>query len=385
MSHFVATATTSAHAIPLGRRIAEIMSEKGNYYSVSAMAARLGWSRETYRLMLKGERVIYTYELEKIANDLKVSMDRILQRDIEADANELQQLLSNRTGLFRALQLAQELLPKAIGRTERCKILLQLGWAYFERKMFEESLLATQEAHTLALEINQKYQENELKYRTLRNLMISYIEIKDHKKVIDVSNQVENEFDGQHIVLAELYYSRARVAEALGNLEEAVRFSQKSYENCVLSEQRIMVGRALINLSHFAYKMGNYLASQTYLEQSFAYLDTDYQAKLIATKELIKARIKLGNHSLAEREILVTLQDENLIPYSDLEGKLQILFSEAQQVIEHAGKVANEKKYSDKVRYLACSYLIRFGHETGDSQLFMKYYQLSNTICERHF
>ncbi|TCP59019.1 helix-turn-helix protein [Tumebacillus sp. BK434] len=56
--------------IPLWLRIREIMKERGSSYSLTAVSARLGISRETLRLMLSGEREIHTFELKTIAEDL---------------------------------------------------------------------------------------------------------------------------------------------------------------------------------------------------------------------------------------------------------------------------------------------------------------------------
>ncbi|ARU62639.1 hypothetical protein CBW65_17920 [Tumebacillus avium] len=47
------------------------------------MAARIGISRETLRVMVNGEREIYWFELEKNALDLKVPVKRLLMEDLE--------------------------------------------------------------------------------------------------------------------------------------------------------------------------------------------------------------------------------------------------------------------------------------------------------------
>ncbi|MGZ4164398.1 MAG: helix-turn-helix domain-containing protein, partial [Tumebacillaceae bacterium] len=89
MSQLLAPTHTLADSIPLGRRINEIMLEKGSAYTISAMAKRLEINRETLRLMLKGEREIYTFELEKIAKDLHVTVERILQSDVVEDSKRI--------------------------------------------------------------------------------------------------------------------------------------------------------------------------------------------------------------------------------------------------------------------------------------------------------
>lgn len=49
MSQLLAPAHTFQGEIPLWRRIREIMKEKGSSHSITAMAARIGISRETLR------------------------------------------------------------------------------------------------------------------------------------------------------------------------------------------------------------------------------------------------------------------------------------------------------------------------------------------------
>lgn len=97
--------------IPLGRRIAEIMKEKGSAYSLQAMGKRIGLSRETLRLMLHGGREIYDFELKKICSDLKMSVERIKQQDTWLMHSELQQLLKHEgRDPKRALEIANHLL-----------------------------------------------------------------------------------------------------------------------------------------------------------------------------------------------------------------------------------------------------------------------------------
>src|SRR5690348_197128 len=113
--------------IPLGRRVAEIMRERGRAFTQSAMAKRIGYSGETLRLMLIGRREIYPFELEKIAKDLKLPVERITGEDVRAEREELRVLLARMNPSTRVVELALHLNQHALGMTETCKALLDLG------------------------------------------------------------------------------------------------------------------------------------------------------------------------------------------------------------------------------------------------------------------
>lgn len=102
MSQLIAPSTTDCYSIPLGRRIFEIMKDKGKYYTQQAMANRLGISRTTFSQMLTGNREIYNFEVEKIAADLKVSVSRVLQEDIANEVVRIEGILKEMSKVERS-------------------------------------------------------------------------------------------------------------------------------------------------------------------------------------------------------------------------------------------------------------------------------------------
>ena len=106
----VAPKHTFVHSIPIQRRLREIMKEKGGAYTISALSSRIGINRETLRKMLNGEREIYSFELDKFAKELHMSIDRILQEDVKKLVAELDSLLEYNSDLNRAKDLAEHFL-----------------------------------------------------------------------------------------------------------------------------------------------------------------------------------------------------------------------------------------------------------------------------------
>jgi tetratricopeptide (TPR) repeat protein len=377
MSSLIVPSKTVANNIPLGRRIMEIMKEKGGYYSITAMAKRLGLSRETYRLMLNGTRDIYIFELEKIARDLKVSSERILQQDVHELVDELLTRLRMRDRSDNTLVLAEKFVRLAIGISERGYALNLLGIAFFERKEFERAHEIWIDAYHLADEVRKSSGDTDLCYQVMRNLMLSYVEKKDFGNAIEMSDQVEKIFDGQPIVLSEMLYTRAKLKESMGDFIGAAQLADKCLENCQASMNKIMIGRALINSAHYQYLLRNYASARERLECADSYLENDVQTKIIAQKELMKVLIKLGQCEEAETRIRRLLDSDEIQPFSDVDGKLRVLLSRANQDIQHAEYVANEERYSKKVRYLACKLLINHYRVNGDAFMFMRYHLLA--------
>ncbi|MGZ4159401.1 MAG: helix-turn-helix domain-containing protein [Neobacillus sp.] len=380
MSQLIVHPVTVVDNIPITRRITEIMTEKGKYYSIHAMAGRIGIHRETYRNMLKGERQIYTFELEKIAKDLKITVDRITQEDHKTNSEELRGLLNNRIHPERSLYLAEQLLSSSVGCTERCISLNYLGWAYFELKQVDQAHKAWLRAYELAEEISIKYEESELRYRVLRNLMLSYIQLKDFANALEISEEVESWFETEPLRIAELLYVRANVKESMGDNEEGRNLTYKSLEYCIKAESNEMIGRAYVNAAHFEYFLGNYEKSLEMLECAIEFLKSNKRIKLIAEKELVKTLIKLGQHERAVELIRLTLETAQELGQLGIEGKLYILLSRITDSIDFAQRVLDSEKYDNTIRYIACKFLIGHYRKSGDAFNFMHYHEVAEKL-----
>jgi tetratricopeptide (TPR) repeat protein len=385
MSQLVVTPHTVVDKIPLGRRIHEIMKEKGGYYSVTAMAGRLGICRETYRVMLKGEREIYTFELDKIAKDLKMPLERILQKDICKDGDTLKVLLEKQENPQKALELAQRLYEQSIGITERCLSLHRLGVAYFFNHSFDQSYHAVSEAHQLALKIKELYNENDILYRVLIDLTEVYTAKQDYVNASKILEMVEPLFHETPTRSAFLAYLHAKIEESLGNYEQAKHSTYESIKQAIASGKKALIGKTKVNAAHYEFLTKNYLKSKELLESAIEALTEDIRSQLIARKELAKTLLKLKEFQRAEEEIMSALEIAKQFEHTILEGKLFLLLARASDTPDHAEYVVSQEKFGKAVRYLACKFLMQFYRRIGDSNNFIRYYEIGEKLNPTNF
>lgn len=173
MNSLVAPALTTVDELPLGKRISEIMKEKGTAYSQNALSQRLGLHKETFRKMLIGERSIYTFELTAICEALKMSQDRILQKDIKLDHYKFRTALSDKR-YSDALVLAEKLLEIAVGFTERCRSLNDIGRVYYYIGEFEKAHEHWLNAYSYADQAIRASGKSEPLFNVTANLMIFF-------------------------------------------------------------------------------------------------------------------------------------------------------------------------------------------------------------------
>lgn len=371
--------------IPLGRRIAEIMKEKGSAYSLQAMGKRIGLSRETLRLMLHGGREIYDFELLKVAVDLKLSVERIKQQDTWLMLSELQELLKHEgRDPKRALEVASHLQSVAIGMTERCKTLFYLGQAHKNLHEYEPAHQAWLEAYDLAKLIHDKYGETDLLYSIISNLVTTYTIRKDFTRATELLAVVEEYFHTTPVKSASLTYSRSKLLESLGELQIAREVSYDSLEYARSSENSNVIGRALINAAHFEFKLRENKKAKHLLDLALEELQEDPITSFIAKKELAKCLIKLGEKEEAEEIILSALTDIEDYELPKLKAKNMLLLSILRNSPENAREVADDIKCEKDIRYLSYKFLIGYYKESGDSELFMEYHKRAEELQSSH-
>jgi transcriptional regulator with XRE-family HTH domain len=380
MSQLVVTPHTVVDKIPLGRRIHEIMKEKGGYYSITAMSKRLGICRETYRLMLNGEREIYTFELEKIAKDLKVPVERILQEDIQKDAEVLKMLLEKSSDPPKALEVAFMLEQKACGLSERCIALHRLGHAHFLLHQYEDSHTNLLAAHQLALKMNEMYGETDWLYRILFNLLDTFTARRDYVNASRILQEVDPIFHRTPSRSAALNYLHAKMKESLGDIEGAKNLAYESIKYAELSGKENLIGKTAINAAHYEFLTKNYQRSKELLVNAMKNLADDVRTLLIARKEFVKTLIKLEEHQVAEQEITSAIEIAKHSRLSEMEGKLLILLARAKNEPFHAEFVVSEERFGKKIRYLACKFLTQYYRHKGDSYHLMQYHKIMEEL-----
>ncbi|MGZ4123494.1 MAG: helix-turn-helix domain-containing protein [Tumebacillaceae bacterium] len=295
MSQLLAPTHTLADSIPLGRRINEIMLEKGSAYTISAMAKRLEINRETLRLMLKGEREIYTFELEKIAKDLHVSVERILQSDIVAESKELHALLNHISPEpHRSKELAEKLVQVAIGYSEHCYSKNLLAYVIAMNGDDERGIKLYQEVLPIAQLIIDKFGDDTVFWLLMVNLSTAQSLNKDYQELgvtLKLCERYQTD-DLRFPVMVSANY--ARYFEFwVGDLERARAKYEQAIDSANISGNHQSIGIMNYLLGTFEYRQGNYerayelfMATWGALQQQDApvnrlYINIDYTRLLL--------------------------------------------------------------------------------------------------------
>lgn len=381
MSGIVAPTHTLLDNIPLGRRIKEIMEDKGKHYSISAMAVRIGVNRETLRLMLTGQREIYGYELKWIAKDLKLTVDQVLQEDSKTEGEWLTDLLTHKEEQEKTLILANELLNKSLGLSERCHALYRLAQAHFFNHNFDEAYSMITKAHDIAIRLKQEFQDETTLYHVLSYMVTVYTAKQDYSNAAKALESVESSFKSDPNKVAVLCYLHAKIKESLGDIESSKSLAYQSYEQAKITNKKNLIGKTAINAAHFEYLSMNYAQSKSLLEDAIPALSDDVYTQLIARKELIKSLIMLGQINSAEHEIAQALEDvKGHAKFHKIEGKLLILKARATNDPEFAENVAVHEEYGKDVRLLACKFLKNYFGNKGDSIRYSSYYEIEEQL-----
>ncbi|TCP59022.1 hypothetical protein EV586_101221 [Tumebacillus sp. BK434] len=356
MNRLLAPTQTVVDGIPLFRRVRELMKEKGSRYSISAVAVRLGISRETLRLMLNGEREFYWFELEKVADDLKIPIERILQEDVAALHAEIKARKNNLQQLDKAIELAHQRFAQAQGASEKASALLDIGYLLFFSDRFQEAEETLLTANHLIQSIVLLPADDRLIFSVLVNFSAVYIYSKQYPKArlaleslrkISMSSP-QRESDYHHLY--------AMYKQALNELAEAKESLYKTIELLQGQEREETLGRALCDVAYIEYADLNYRAAKDMLRRSLQHLQSS-SFRLMTIKDMVKVHIKLQEHREAERLIRQTLQGEEIKSNREMEARLLILLSRVQGVPYHAEAVAGNSKYPKNVRFLAGRFL----------------------------
>lgn len=380
MSQLVVPKYTACSSITTSRRITEIMQEKGKYYSQQAMASRLGYQRTTFRKMLNGTRDIYTFELEQIARDLKVSPERLLQRDVQTYVGALQACLLELKDLEYALEVAEKYYDVSSGITEKCDASIYLGRVLFELKRYAESHTYRLMAHQLAEEIYQIYGEADRYHQTVRNLMVSFTVNKDFHNAKVLVDKVMPIFEQSPAAYGALNYTLAMIAYHNGDFQETrIRLieSLKSYEQTGDAKE---IAKALHRVAFIEFKLGHLSEAKEQFERSISMLDQFPEQMHVAIKDYVKVLHKLGEFEKAE--ILIHQALHRIEDFSNAVLKCQFLILRALCCDDpvSARDVLAMEEIPDNYKTFACEFLMNYYNRRDDAPSLMKYYKIAQSM-----
>lgn len=374
MSQLVVPSHTYVTKIPIGRRVRELMKEKGMAFTISAMSTRMGVNRETLRKMLSGDRDLYTFELDKIADELSLSVPRILQKDIQTEMEELANLLSGSTNLTRATAIAEKFLSVAVGMTERCEAHIQMGKVFFEQQHYELAHEHRVEAHRLAQQIQESFNESRLLDLTTHHLMTSFTVRKDFANARQLAEKAKSTFDENPKRAGEIFYTLAMIAFESVRFNETREHLLQSLEYFQKSQDLKEIGKALHNVAFLEYKLYNYQQARTLFEESINILETYPIDKLFAIMDYSKVLYRVGQKSEAAELTVSSLADPLIVDIPELEAKFRLLHTIYSGEMSYAETVIESTKVSHYLKIAACKILMDHYKRQGMPDLLMKYY-----------
>lgn len=366
---------TPLSSIPLGRRISEILQEKG--ISPNAFSQRIGMGKDTFYSCIKGDRYIKPSELSLMASKLNLTSDRILQRDNEKEFLEVRSLLERKVNIQRALELAQHLFQSALGWTEKFDLLNDIGTAYHHLKDYEQAHRAWVAALPYAEKIHTAYGEYERLFRITKNLIISYTQRNDFAKLTQILAELEPSFENSNPDYAgALSYSHAMVALKMGDKElcrdklyQQLRFNQ------MMNVTRA-VGIAHHNVSYIEYLHGNYEVARSHSEKAMDLLIDFPDLYFESVKDFVRILWHLDQFDLAREKVVTSLESVEEFNLPEARAKLLVLKALTHNDATSAESIFSIGGLDEKIYLLACHFLLDFCRTANDAEGLLRYYKI---------
>ncbi|TCP57776.1 hypothetical protein EV586_102220 [Tumebacillus sp. BK434] len=209
------------------------------------------------------------------------------------------------------------------------------------------------------------------------NLMLTYTIRREYSDIERMLAVVEEALADFPEAMGLAYYTRMKVCEDRGEIEEAKKYAYLSLEQFEQTNDE-QIGKALINTAHFEFLTKNYKKAAELLLTAIDKLIMHDYFMLIAVKEYVKTLVRLKEYEAAS-----SLIEKHLPPaqdYPELHGKLQLLYSIAKETPEYAIKVCENDQLDKEVRYMASKYLTSYYSVKDDSDSVLKYYKLGRML-----
>lgn len=393
MSTIEHTAGITFAKITLGRRISELMLERGDAFSIRAFAERVGMNRETFRKTLLGERPVTISLVENVSNGLGITEERLRQLDTFKKEQEVAVLLGSsqrsKIMMLRAQTLARELADVALGFTERCVCWANLGRSQYYLQQYDLAHESFLTAMQYAEKVNEAFDDSTLLYHVTSYLMISYTIRREYTNIVQTLNVVEKAFSEDPEKMGYVHYTRMKWNEHRGNLEQAKVDAYVALEHFEKTENKSQIGKAQNNVAHFEYLTGNFQKAKEQWFEAMGNLEPFEYPYLSAVKDYVKVLLQMGDKSTASE--ILTANFDRAKEYPNFAGIFQILFSVALDDPSYAMTVSEDLSMSLGIRNMACECLMDYYATNGDADSVMRYYKRvralkkQNTFFEEGF
>lgn len=279
---------------PLGQRIGEILEERGRAFSLRAFSGRIGIGKDTLKRMIDGDRPISRSELAKIAEGLKLSVERLKQEDTRNLEEELTVLFRSLRDRRRAVTVATELVSVAVGCSERSHAAHRLGKAYFHIGDLEAAHESWMKALQFAERMEEKYGDSKKLYEVLMDLTVTVTEREEYERLTEMVERLKILFADDHERMGILHYSMARMENHRGDQNRVREHLMLSLHRLQQTTFKEKIGSAANNLGYFEYIHKNYEVAKKLYEIAIENFQQNSDSKLHVTKEYVKTLLKLG-------------------------------------------------------------------------------------------
>lgn len=377
MSTIEHTASDSFGKISLGRRISELMQEKGDAFSIRAFAERVGMNRETFRKTLLGERPITLSLVERISAGFGITEERLRQLDTLKKEQEVTSLLSatkkTKTMMLHAQTLARELVDVALGSTERCLCWTNLGRSQFHLQQYDLAHDSWVTAMHYAEKVYETFEDSTLLYHVTSYLMLSFTIRKEYTNIAQTLNVVESAFSDDPEKMGFVHYTRMKWNEHRGNLELAREHAYTALKYFQQTHHRPQIGRAQVNVAHFEHLLGNDQKAKETLLIAIENLKSNDFDYLVAVKDFIKVLLHLNDPCTACE--LLEANIDRAKEYPDIAAMFRIMYSIALGDPTHAKLVSEDVSMSPWIRKMACKSLMDYYAAKDDPVSLLCYYK----------
>ena len=167
----------------------------------------------------------------------------------------------------------------AIGYSERCRSLNDLGRVYYYQQEYQKAHEIWMEAATHAEKIAKLFKESKKLYAIMRNLLDDVYSKKRILHALDVLKRVEEFFKQDPECYGVMCHNYAMIAYECGDL---VTYKDKMYEALEAfrsSENVRETGKAEHNVAYIAYQMGEYRKAKELFETAIRTLECETEPK----------------------------------------------------------------------------------------------------------
>lgn len=290
---------------PLGQRIGEILEERGRAFSLRAFSGRIGIGSDTLKRMIDGDRPISRSELAKIAEGLKLSVERLKQGDTRNLEEELTVLFRSLRDRRRAVTVATELVAVAVGCSERSHAAHRLGKAYFHIGDLEAAHESWMKALQFAERMEEKYGDSKKLYEVLMDLTVTITERGEYNQLTEMVERLQREFRDDHERMGGLHYSMAMIEYHRGDFDRVREHLVLSLDRLKQTSLREKIGSAANNLGYFEYINKNYETAKALYETALQNILQNQDLRLDVTKKYVKTLLRLE-----EREKAIEIAEE---------------------------------------------------------------------------